>query len=279
MKKIIILKNNGGRLANQLWLFANIYAYCLEKKYLCENRSFFRYYQYFKIERPEGISKLFFHKKINESRIVRLLYSIYSSFIKILNKSAVIDDKGKHFILPPDKIENTYHERAFRMTEENNSKNFYFCGWLFRTPKGLEKHHQEIVKYFKPREEYINKIKNIIQPLRDASRYIIGVHIRHGDYKTWNGGKYYYSFEEVRSILDQYLKGQQNPNKVTFVLCSDEDIPDKVFSDLSYIKGLGSEIEDLYTLAATDKILGSNSSFGEWAAYYGNIPFIIFPEK
>jgi len=61
-KKIILLESGtGNRFANQLWNFASIYAFCLEKKYKCFNHSFFEekklsnntislrsYHQYFK---------------------------------------------------------------------------------------------------------------------------------------------------------------------------------------------------------------------------------------
>ena len=45
-KKIIILWHNGGRLANQLWLYISVYAYALEKKYDLENHTFFEYSEY-----------------------------------------------------------------------------------------------------------------------------------------------------------------------------------------------------------------------------------------
>ncbi|MFA6430423.1 MAG: alpha-1,2-fucosyltransferase [Candidatus Paceibacterota bacterium] len=279
MKKIVILKNNGGRLANQLWLFSSVYAYCLEKKYICENRSFFRYYKYFNIENPSGMPGLLFYNKLGENKLMRLAYLIYSSVLKTINKSTVIDDKNSLFVLPPDKTTIKNQEDAIKMIDESNSRKFYFCGWLFRTPTGLEKYRSEIKEYFKPKKEYLDKVKNFIEPLKNGGKYLVGVHIRHGDYRKWNDGKFFYSFSEVRKILESHLEKQEKPENILYVLCSDEKIDDKSFKGLPYVKGLGSEIEDLYALASTNVIIGSNSSFGPWAAYYGNIPFIAFPEK
>ena len=38
-------------------------------------------------------------------------------------------------------------------------------------------------------------------------------------------------------------------------------------------------IEDLYTLSLCDVIIGSNSSFGNFAAYYGNKPHIVLQKE
>lgn len=279
MNKIIILKNNNGRLANQLWLYASVYAYCLEKEYECENPSFFRYNHYFNTSIPKNFSKLFFNKDcFYKSRLLRKSYLLYTVVIMFFNKKRVIQCDST-FILPPDISDDTKQQEYLRTIESGKDGTFYFCGWLFRTPTGVEKHGAEIRKYFKPKEKYLDNIKKLLSPLREAGKYIVGVHIRHGDYKTWNGGAFFYSFEEVRQILESYLAVHSEPKRVVFVLCSDDKINNSTFTGLPYISGLGSEIEDLYTLSQTDIIIGSNSSFGAWSAYFGDIPFIRFPDK
>lgn len=279
MKKIIILQNNQGRLANQLWLYANVYAFCLEKNYICHNPSFYQYSHYFNTRKSNGVTQFIFSNKLlRKSKLIKGVYLLYSEIIKIINKSKIIKSGNDIFILPPDKqIEKTQKEALLKM--DSNKKTFYFCGWFFRTPNGLEKYHEEIRNYFRPKEKYLHKIKELIEPLKTSGKFLVGVHIRQGDYKIWNGGRCYYSFEEVRRILELYLKRQTEPEKTFFVICSDEKINDDVFAGLPYIKGPGSEIEDLYALANTDTIIGSDSSFGAWAAYYGRIPFTTFPEK
>ena len=64
-----------------------------------------------------------------------------------------------------------------------------------------------------------------------------------------------------------------------FIICSDGPIDEAVFHDLPYVKGLGTEIEDLFTLAATDVIIGAHSTYGTLAAYFGNIPFYTFSRE
>jgi hypothetical protein len=279
MKKIIILENNNGRLANQLWQYAHIYAYCLENKYSLENRAFFRYKHYFETPKPKGLSRIFFFNKICKLRVTRIFYIlIYSKVIKFLNRKKVIDATNTTFTLPPSK-QTDFEKEILEKIETSKHKEIYFCGWKFRTQDGIRKYHNEITDLLRPKSVYLEKITNIIKPLRNKNKKIIGVHIRHGDYKIWKNGKYYFSFKEVREILDSYIKTQENPEEIVFIICSDDEIDTEIFEGLNYIKGLGTEIEDLYTLAETDAILGSHSTYSKWAAYYGNIEFTEFSRK
>src|SRR3989339_176910 len=48
------------------------------------------------------------------------------------------------------------------------------------------------------------------------------------------------------------------------------------FPGLNIIKNNGNMIEDLFILAKTDIIIGSDSTFGAFASYYGDVPFVVF---
>jgi len=45
---------------------------------------------------------------------------------------------------------------------------------------------------------------------------------------------------------------------------------------LNVVKSYFGPVEDLFLLAATDIIIGADSTFGAFASYYGNIPLIVF---
>jgi hypothetical protein len=72
------------------------------------------------------------------------------------------------------------------------------------------------------------------------------------------------------------LNNHKEKKSIVFVICSDGEVDENEFLGLNYIKGPGTEVEDLYCLAGMDTIIGSNSTFGSWAAYYGNIPLFHF---
>jgi hypothetical protein len=71
----------------------------------------------------------------------------------------------------------------------------------------------------------------------------------------------------------------QDAKKTYFIICSDEKIDLKKFKNLNISQNTGNEIEDLFLLAKTDFIIGANSTFGAFASYYGNIPFLVFDHK
>jgi hypothetical protein len=77
--------------------------------------------------------------------------------------------------------------------------------------------------------------------------------------------------------LKKYL--DQKQEKYCFLVCSDEKIKEGKFPNINFIFGPGNEIEDLFILSKTDFIIGSDSTFGAFASYYGNIPMKIMKNK
>ncbi len=283
-KKIIILAPSGHRLANQLWNFMSIYAYCLEKGYACENPSFFRYEKFFNIiPAQSSIFKIlsFLHsapvKKIRGWSYI--LYQKYVMRIKKHQSKRVVSDKREPhvFYLPPSKTEDKEYREALSALENSLERNFYFDGWLFRNPVGIEKYRKEIKEYFAPKKEASEKIEAFFSPLRKNFKEIVGIHIRQGDYRTWEGGQFYFQPKEVRKILEDYLAHhRKNPEHVLFLMCSDESVDMSVFNGLKTKEGPGGMIEDLFALSKTDLIIGCDSTYGAFAAYYGNIPLAVF---
>lgn len=293
-KKIIIFKHpKGCRLANQLWNFVSIYAYCLENGCECRNYSFFEdknqgegrlnstesYYQYFNFPNSKYLNflfklNLFLNKISNKFR----LYYRYVNFIERYEENKILSDNESVFYLPPSGNKNL--EQMAKLSKLKNIKNkaIYFNGWMFRNPKGIEKHRKEIIEYFKPKKSILKYVNNFIKPARDNYKHIVGVHIRQRDYKKlFENGRYYFNEKEVRRILDEYLNFLGKPkNDIIFLICSDEAVEKSNFEGLNYIICNGNAVQDLFTLASCDIIIGSDSTFGSWASYYGNIPIIIF---
>lgn len=285
-KKVIILQHGGGELANQLWTFASIYAYCLEKKFNCQNPSFFEYGQYFNIPvKNRFIDFLFFkhfqnhHTRRNncKNKFWRFVYKIYTKIFILIYRKRVVSSTNKtnkKIYLPPTK------ENDVLIKLERNDYPIYLTGWLFRNPEGLKKYRKEIVEYFKPKEKYTRSAEIKIKELKNEYKNIVGVHIRQSDYKEFKGGKYFISQERVREILDEYLReAEKIPTETVFIITSDGLIEKNIFSGLNIEINKGNPIEDMYLLSLCDAIIGSNSSFGHFASYYGNIPHIILENE
>jgi hypothetical protein len=284
----IILQHNGGQLANQLWNFASLYAYCLEKGYECRNYSFFEYGYYFRNIKLGNFSlDLLFFKTfpiVNSifpfkvvRKIARFFYGFYIKLIKIFHGDGILyygDDNQSPYYLPPTKASEGKLEA---LEKENKSKEIYFYGWLFRNPIGLEKYREQITKYFEPKENYLRVAREQIEKIRSEYDTIIGVHIRKRDYKNWQGGKYFVGEKRFREIIDEYLlKFSIDSARTAFIFFSDESVDLSAFGGLhTFLPKNPHAIGDLYELSMCDVILGTDSTFGAFASYYGNIPFIV----
>ncbi|KKQ61471.1 MAG: hypothetical protein US81_C0006G0027 [Parcubacteria group bacterium GW2011_GWE2_38_18] len=273
-KKIIILWHNGGRLANQLWLYINLFSYAIEKDIEIKNPSFYEYARYFKNEKQTFASFLSYFLP---RKIIKLIYLGYAKIsLKINNKNSISADALT--LLPPSTEK---YPDIFKKLETGEINSLYTWGWLFRNPEGIKKHHQKIIEHFKPKDTYLIKAEKHLDSLKNF-KHIVGVHIRQGDYKTINDDTFtFFQEEEVNIFLIEYLRYFNLTDKETcFVIVSDGEISLKKFNEKLNIRNFkGNLVEDLFLLAKTDIILGSNSSYGQFAAYYGNIPHIAFNNK
>lgn len=282
-RRIIILDHNRGRLANLLWNSASIFAYCCEKGYSLENYSFPPPYQkFFTFNISHPIVKLFFFSSFKDTLLSKKLrlYHRYSQFIKLTHKKSILSSEssmGYFFCLPPSHSEDQNQFKKVEEIEASSFETFYFTGGLFRNPDGMRKYHSDIQKYFRPQESIMSSVENFSASLRTKYSHIVGVHMRQKDYRTFYNGKYYFTPNEVAATLEDYLKkNKKSRTETLFIICSDGDVDLLIFKDLQVTKGLGGIVEDLFTLSMTDLVIGSQSTYGMFGAYYGNIPIVFF---
>lgn len=211
-----------------------------------------------------------------------ILFDKYVAWVKKEFPEQIISDKKEPhtFYLPPSKTVDSAYQKLLSIIDTGKYDTFYFDGWLFRNPVGIEKYRKEIQKYLTPKKEIEDKVTNFILPLREEFETLVGVHIRQGDYKEFHGGKLFFTQGEVRKILDAYLKFSGNTQKETmFIICSDGPVDAEIFTGINTSFPAGNPVEDLFTLASTDVVIGANSTFGSFASYYGNIPFIVLDRE
>ena len=286
MKKIVILQRSGNELANQLWNYASIYAYALERGFELENPSFFEYGNHFTMLVSPGFKFFFFNPFTNytkrktalKRRIWRKFYFWYAK-----RRLETMDNQTIHYENPsnaPYYLAPTKESTGKLLELEKREGNIYLDSWLFRNPAGLQKYRGEILRYFKPRADTETAIEKNIRRLRTTYTSVIGVHIRQGDYETWRGGAYFVPQARVREILDECIKmSGQNAADICFVITSDGRIDEKIFDGLNVFISKENAVHDLFLLAKTDVVIGSNSTFGAFASYYGNIPFIVMQKE
>lgn len=159
----------------------------------------------------------------------------------------------------------------------------YWMGFRFSWP--LRKSHdffplmkKELRPLFRPNEELCMTVDNTMSMYRSKGYFIIGVHIRRGDYKTWEGGQYYYEYEEYAGIMRSLVDLYKDCN-VAFFISTNERYKKDVFNGFKICQfDNKTAAQDLYTLSLCDRIIGPLSTFSRWASWYGNVP-LAFIEK
>lgn len=157
------------------------------------------------------------------------------------------------------------------LPELTSKKLFFLSGWLFRTKGLVEKHRDFIVEYFKPLKTFRNSAENVVSPLKNDFKTVVGIHIRRGDYKNFLGGKYFYEFETYKSVMNK-IADIFGKEKTAFIVCSNEEIDSSDFNGLNVFKGQGHFVADLHALSLCDYIAGPPSTFSMWASFYGQKP-------
>lgn len=130
---------------------------------------------------------------------------------------------------------------------------------------------EDVRDFFAPVPAAANRVKNLVTATRADGAILVGVHVRRGDYRRWNAGRYCYDDATYGGLLRQ-LRDALSPRRVRFMLVSDEPIEKGNYAGLDVATGPGDMLADLYVLASCDYLLGPPSTFTTWASVYGGVP-------
>lgn len=182
---------------------------------------------------------------------------------------------------------NNYKGLTWKITHNKNWDSiFKFLGftkgWQTRTDtRYLQQTLPQLKQIFRPKDEIMQKVENIITCLREDCNIVIGVHIRRGDYATWHNGRFFYELEDYHKFMLR-LKQLYKDKRVSFFISSNEDFSLDVFKDCNCMRfGLepSGAILDLYTLSECDLIIGPFSSYSRWASFIGEVPLCFLETK
>jgi len=112
----------------------------------------------------------------------------------------------------------------------------------------------------------------------------LGVHIRRGDYRRWQGGKYFYTDEQYLGCIRKFLN-QHNDNQTVVFICGNDPELDKekyrkALDGVTVVFPEGNPAEDMYLLSCCNYLIGAPSTFTLVASMYNDTPlyWIMDPE-
>ena len=154
---------------------------------------------------------------------------------------------------------------------------FFGCkkGWFtMHDTRYIAQAKPQLQHIFRPRKEITDKAEAMMSEIRKEADLVVGVHIRHGDYKDFMGGRFYYTLEEYRQFMLR-IRQLYSDRRVVFFISSNGSFSLDAFSGLEcrrFGKEPSGDILDLYTLSLCDRIVGPWSTYSRWASFIGEVP-------
>lgn len=173
----------------------------------------------------------------------------------------------------------------FDLTDEANvdrlrSKELtVLAGWGVKCWPLVVKHLSTIRSRLQPGDEYRSVAESFIAPLRETYDKLVGVLIRQGDYRSWNGGRYFFESSRYKELMEAYADSFPS-QRVGFVIASDQPQNETLFSDdmFTFTTGIaggsGHYLESFTELSLCDEVLMPPSTFGLFAAILGSCPIV-----
>lgn len=255
----MIIVQATGQTCNQFWIYSNFLADAIERD------------QKFAIWVPERGFENFLNL-LSSKYILYPLY--YKSLVKLIGFNKYVDFLTLLFCNKFSLIWFNY----FIIRFTNHS--FIIADVLIKKSTFKYQHLDKLIFSFIPSQSIVKNVEGVIRNIKKKNDLIIGIHLRRGDYKTYQNGKFFYSNSQYSTIIEQVLRIFNN-NKLAFLLVSNEEIDSMVFNKYNCYFSSGSLMaQDLYLLSQADYILGPPSTFSAWASLYNSSPlyFVENPE-
>ncbi len=104
----------------------------------------------------------------------------------------------------------------------------------------------------------------------------LGVHIRRGDYATWQGGRYLYTDEQYLNIIRQAMTLNADRRAMVYICGNDPQLNRQLYVDTLGADRVcfpdGNPGEDLCLLSLCDMLIGAPSTFTLVASMYRDTP-------
>lgn len=154
-----------------------------------------------------------------------------------------------------------------------NKRNVLATGWYARWYDLFLKYKPEILKLFSFLPEVEEAVKSSLP--EEGACLKLGVHIRRGDYKTWQNGQFYFTDEEYVRVIKSFIKNCPSP--LSIYICGNDPTLNKEYyikelSSLSLTFPDGNPGEDLCLLSHCDYLIGPPSTFTLVASMYHDTP-------
>jgi hypothetical protein len=286
---MLILSRKYGRLCNRLFNASHILALAIERGQTFVNLSFYDYAQYFPSTQNDMLCRYpvrtgLIRRSEFASRILYYLAYNFAYSLHYLSRLGVSTTWLRLWIVRPAR--NRHHhltndvDLAALPIDFSKPQAIFLQGYNLRSLELVKKHGDKIREHFRPDNAYRSAVSAFIDEHRKDHDLLVGVVIRHGDYKKYQGGKYFYPLQSYLNWINQ-LQGLFPGKRIKFLIFSDEEQDTSSFqaAGIDFFFRSGHMMENLFSLAECDYIVTAPSTYGLWASFYGKVPLAFLDEQ
>jgi hypothetical protein len=150
-------------------------------------------------------------------------------------------------------------------------------GWKVASWRLVAEQQAELREVFRPARIWAERTQRYIADLRRKYDLLIGVLIRQGDYRDWDGGRFYFSTAQYVTWMRQLVELHPG-NRLAFVVASDEWQDPAMLAGLPFhfstgaVNSGGRGFESWVELSLCDLIVSPPSTFSATASFLRSIP-------
>ena len=278
-RKIFLICGEYGRLGNRLFFFSHVIAWAKENRAIVYYPSFYPYAAWFQgteadclVRYPRktrwGLGNSSSFNRIASRCLLRISLRLGHRTDSLLARSIILEENG--FDVCSEKFDHLISRRGI----------LFIRGFIFTSEKDflIERHRSALKQYFHSPPHYEKGIQMPFEKLKGLCDVVVGVVIRHGDYREYRKGEYYYSLSVFQRVLEQ-LTEHLSPLCPGFFIASDENQDLEAFKDFPCYFRHGHPVENINALSRCDYLVGSPSTFLTWPSFFGEVPcFQLFPK-
>lgn len=284
-KPLVVFTHGGGRLGNQLFNVAHLWAW-LEEMHPETRLCVLPFWPFAQLYQFPGADAGMVRGKAG--RFLSACYAIYRRLPHPWNRrwmkavGAALRIAGRVFgwtqwhMPHADKIVLELSDPSFNRTIQSAST-ILLSGWLLRSWSIVVRKEPQLRAAIQAEKSFELLASKHIAAIREDCDFLVGVQIRHGDYKHWQNGKYYFSTTEVVAQM-RAIEAAYPQKSVCFLVTSDEPQDETLFDGINWRWSQGAAqvgghyLLSILELGMCDLIVAPHSTFSAWAALYGDKP-------
>ena len=246
----MIFVHDKGRMANNILQYGHVYAWGREHERTTMSMRFAYKYPWF---------------HIGNTRYHHFLVYVFAKYA------------AKWHLIPTVRFDKENADYSLEEQQMLSRRMLLVGGWYARWYDLFLKYKSEILQLFAFNPEVEEIAKQKMEQGADGENGLrLGVHIRRGDYATFQGGRFLYNDQQYASIISQFC-ALHKEEKATVYICGNDPQLDKDYF-LQQLAGCrvvfpnGNPAEDLCLLSHCHYLIGAPSTFSLVAAMYHDVP-------